>query len=446
MLLDVKRILRSRILTSPGQSAVTYVLFPIVVAFAIASSFILRENPCAHREAFIFFCTLYAFWCGLFGTCQSINTEVSTGEWSYWVLGCHRSRFAHFMAHLVCGFLIAAFQIVLCIVFLCTVLNWMSSGMGGCDNGIFMNLRHVYLQEDVLFGNVLPTAVDFFKLYGCEWVSFAIGPLILLTSMLLADFAGVGFGAFFSCVAKNPIMSLASAVAFIVIVAVLSATTLRDPKEKTCYVNEKGKDTRHFSPVYLLVKGWSGNAEKPALRDFRVGGLPMKDARALEWMSFVLPQRYFFNVGRLTFDDGLYLRHPSGIRGSCDNRYCRCVKCLGIADELGEIRWMRNFMNEDDSDYIQLYENPNARTSAWTIPGLNVPRELSAVERAKALRDFMRANGGFWAYDIWGLSSLVLLFVKIVLAETFVLVLQVAICAGMSLIIIKNRRCFNELR
>ncbi len=118
-MLEFKRVVSTTWNRSLGRTVFEFIILPLAVAFVMVSSFLARSAPDAQGEAFLYFGTIYAFWCGLFGTCQSFNGEVNSGEWSYWMLGLHRSVLRHYLAHFAAGFLFAMLQVGMSLLFLC---------------------------------------------------------------------------------------------------------------------------------------------------------------------------------------------------------------------------------------------------------------------------------------------------------------------------------------
>ncbi len=458
MCIDFMRILRRRIFADSTRAFVLYIVFPIVVALVIAYAFILRLDECDHRDGLVFFSTLYAFWCGLFGTCQSINSEVATGEWCYWVLGCYRSRSKHLCAHIVVGIFLTFVQIFMSVVFLCFLCDWFCRLIGS-QSTILVNLQNMYLREEVLFDGVWSVCLDFFEWTGSEWLGQMIVPTILLVSMLFAGLSGVGLGILFSCCLKEPLSSLNFSVVCIVVVAILSYTTLHNPNHMNHYIDKNGKDRRHFTPIYLLIKGYVGNMKKTIrlsgenkVESFKIHRLDLGDARALEWFSFILPQRYFYNIGRLTFNDKGYLCRPVLKQGGgyeCDTFYCRCAKCLGVSESLG--KWATNFYEGKAGNkftpFIKIDSLGKRISNAWTMEeGLGFDDGCTKKERKILVRNFVTKNGGLIKGNYWGVRSFFCLFAKIALVEALVLVFQFGVCCLISLIIINRKRCYNLLR
>ena len=118
MLLEMRRVLSMTWSRSRGRNIIEFIVLPLLVAYVMVTAFLARSAPDAQCEAFLFFGTLYAFWCGLFGSCQAFNGEVNSGEWSYWMLGTHRGILRHYVAHFAVAFLFALAQVALSLFFL----------------------------------------------------------------------------------------------------------------------------------------------------------------------------------------------------------------------------------------------------------------------------------------------------------------------------------------
>ncbi len=446
--IDFNRILRRRVLADPMRTVVLYGVFPVVIALVIAYAFVLRSEGINQRGGLVFFSTLYAFWCGLFGTCQSINGEVSSGEWSYWVLGCHRSRFNHLLAHVGAGILLSFLQIVVSVFFLCFVFDWCCPYVGYAENQILVNLQSAYLIKDAVFDGVWSACIDFMDWSDRRWGGLMIAPGILLVSMLLAGLSGVGFGILFSCCVKEPLSSLNLSVMYIVVVAILSFTTLANPESPSFYVKEDGNDGRHFTPLYLLCRGYVENSRKTIYvksrhgeETFQISRLGLGDARVLEWMSFVLPQRYFYNVGRMTFDDRGYLRRP-GIASECVARYCRCARCLGVTESWGQ--WAENFYEGSSSDTFS--SGCRQKEAPWSLNGFCGEDIHDEETMRKRIREFVGRMGGLIRGNHWGICSFFMLFLLIALWETGMILILFVVCLAVSWGMIEKRRCFNVLR
>jgi hypothetical protein len=117
--LDFKRVFSRRVSENKLSVILELGLQPLVVAVLVFVAFIHREDVDPYRLNFLYFSSLYAFWIGLFGACQAINSEVKSGEWCYWVLGMGRNRTTHVLA---IGTSCLLFAFIQCLVFLVAVV------------------------------------------------------------------------------------------------------------------------------------------------------------------------------------------------------------------------------------------------------------------------------------------------------------------------------------
>ncbi len=99
-LLDVRRLFVRRISANLPSLLLENLLQPAGVACVVLFAFVNRADPEDLRETLVYFSTLFAFWIGMFGSCQSINAELRNGEWSYWVLGLGRNRYGLSLIHI----------------------------------------------------------------------------------------------------------------------------------------------------------------------------------------------------------------------------------------------------------------------------------------------------------------------------------------------------------
>ena len=290
--LDFQRVFSRRVSGNAKSVWLELVLQPLVVAALVFIAFLNREDVDPYRLNFLYFSTLYAFWVGLFGSCQAINSEVRSGEWCYWVLGMGRNRTTHVLA---IGTSCLAFAFVQCLVFLVAIVTL--SGIAGadichcpCRDAPFNHFVDMYVSLPNGKASVDPLS----QMNGALWyvlsakwgsfgpAAFAIGifGLALAASLVSGTCYGLFFGAFF----KDPATSLNMAVGFVVLLGMVSLCGLRgDRKEKVDAL---------FAPLH------EGATVRATMNreDFASNAIP---AAAI---SYVLPQRYFFNIGRTTFN------------------------------------------------------------------------------------------------------------------------------------------------
>jgi hypothetical protein len=139
---------------------------------------------------------------------------------------------------------------------------------------------------------------------------FAVGLFAL--SLLAAFVSGTLFGLFFGSVFREPATSLNMAVGFVVLLGMVSLCGLRgDGDEKVDALFAPIRDMSTVRKIEMKQEHFPTNV------------VP------LEVFSFFLPQRYFFNIGRTSFNkdwsddedvqDSLRKRFVSGKSGSSSN-------------------------------------------------------------------------------------------------------------------------------
>ena len=289
--LDFRRVFSRRVSGNVKSVLLELVVQPLVVAALVFIAFLNRDKVDPYRLNFLYFSTLYAFWVGLFGSCQAINSEVRSGEWCYWVLGMGRNRTTHVFA---IGISCLLFALVQCAVFLLAVV--ILSGVAGidichcpCRDTPFNHFVDMFVSVPNGEASVDPI----FQMNGALWfilsakwgsfcpVAFASG--IFGLSLMAALVSGTCFGLFFGAFFKEPATSLNMAVGFVVLLGMISLCGLRgDGSEKVDAL---------FAPLRdgAIVRG------KMNREHFASNAVP---AAAI---SYALPQRYFFNIGRVTF-------------------------------------------------------------------------------------------------------------------------------------------------
>ena len=287
--LDFWRVFSRRISGNKKSLLLELVAQPLVVAALVFMAFLNHDDVDAYKLNFIYFSTLYAFWIGMFGSCQAINSEVRSGEWCYWVLGMGRNRTTHVLAIWMSCLLFAFMQ---CLVFfLFTVaLAKICPVVGADGTGVTNHFIDMFVSAPC--GKA--TAEPIYQMNGALWFVLTsywgdLGPAlfamsIFALSLFLALVTGTFFGLLFGSLFKEPATSLNIAVGFVVLLGMLSLCGLRgDGKEKVDAL---------FAPLYERgIVLATMNRE-----NFASNAVP---AAAI---SYILPQRYFFNVGRITFN------------------------------------------------------------------------------------------------------------------------------------------------
>lgn len=246
---------------------------PVLVAVLVMLAFMTSSPP--KDDKFIFFSTLYAFWLGLFGSCQTLNGEVASGEWSYWVLG-NRLRFrTHLLAVTFVSFAIPCLQVGF---FTVTTLALDRLVMQGTLVAVFAQsgFQLCFPDSQGATGMLTPE--------GQWWLAV----FVFVTALLAASTSGVCLGTLLSASFKEQASSVRAAVAVIVVQAVISATVLE-------------RDLR----FPLLTIWWDATQRSAFFDDIRQNepNLPIlgrhKGEALLEDLSLLTPQRYFYNIGRV---------------------------------------------------------------------------------------------------------------------------------------------------
>lgn len=307
-LLDVRRLFVRRISANLPSLLLENLLQPAGVACVVLFAFVNRADPEDLRETLVYFSTLFAFWIGMFGSCQSINAELRNGEWSYWVLGLGRNRYVHLAAIGTVNFAFALAQLA---AFLLTIwLFRFLSGVGTLGIGsIYANFMEMFLSASgecpgsPLFqmqGLLKPILASGFA--GAEELFvFALFGFALLAAAV----SGIGFGLLFSATFRDPAVSLNVSVGFVVVTGMLSYVGLKgagtEAERETNFLCER------MAPVALAATRPPG-----AATELRAGsGAAL---RALASVASVLPQRYFYNLGTLTFERTLPVYEVDGAR------------------------------------------------------------------------------------------------------------------------------------
>ena len=314
--LDFKRVFSRRVFGNLVLVLLELGLQPLIVAVLVFVAFIHRNDVDPYRLNFLYFSTLYAFWVGLFGACQAINSEVKSGEWCYWVLGMGRNRTTHVLA---IGTSCLLFALIQCLVFLVALVALAHFFQGGGANGTG-SINH-FVDIFVSVPNGKASIDPLHQMNGALWYVLAartkwacMGPFlfaggVFALSLLAAFVSGTLFGLFFGSVFREPATSLNIAVGFVVLLGMVSLCGLQgDGEEKV-------------DPLFAPIHGWATVRHYYENREqFASNAVPA------EVISYFLPQRYFFNIGRMSFNkdwseeeevqDSLRKRFVSGKSGS----------------------------------------------------------------------------------------------------------------------------------
>lgn len=348
MFLELRRVFSGVAGRGWGRLSFDFLVLPFLVAAIMNAAFLARSSPDAHRESFLYFGTLYAFWCGLFGSCQAFNGEVASGEWSYWMLGMRRRICRHYLAHFVVSAFFALIQVSVSLLFLYGLwsLDSVAVPMGlvseTSESGTcFVNQIVALLKGGEAYNlQGLQATMKHFDQLASErnttWFAFCLKYFAL--GDIVAVFSGVTLGLLVSSACSTPQLSLTVSVLVVVSCTIFSYVGVKG------YGNSEG-DVREFAPVSLILRQQGKQFPKAATG----GRCPQfqsrwRDGGSVEMASFLLPQRYFFNIARVPC---LNLEYSLGRGIDSDGRTwhdperlvehskvfangCKCPVCLGL--------------------------------------------------------------------------------------------------------------------
>ncbi|HIV09248.1 MAG TPA: hypothetical protein IAC79_03950 [Candidatus Spyradenecus faecavium] len=345
-------------------------LLPAFLAVALTFIFIFRGTPEDAFSTFIFFSTLYFFWIGLFLSCRTINESIETGEWSYWVLGTRRSIRSYLCMQALYQIAIVLLMALVFDATLALLVHWgagwwtdalVSSYFGPiADNVQSPKLMAIFLgDERTLCMRDSSHVVRFWFVWRFivyHWLG-----------LLMAGVSGVIVGLLLSACFRKPIQSITGAVCVVMVSIVVSFTSLDATRTAADQDNDRLTLSREdsqpplFLPLYYIVQTacntpqsfgqvvcppvtyYSGSKESTihlvqTPRPLRTWTTAFRIAQGL---SYLLPQRYFFNIAHVTVARyGVLSRGaawdasgnawegetPCGHGGTCP-----CVYCVGIA-------------------------------------------------------------------------------------------------------------------
>lgn len=476
-MLEFRRVVSTTWNRSFWRTVFEFVLLPLAVAFVMVSSFLARSAPDAQGEAFLYFGTIYAFWCGLFGTCQSFNGEVNSGEWSYWMLGLHRSVLRHYFAHFIAGFLFAMLQVGMAMLYLWCL--WKIGAVVKPLGCVFVapDYGHSFINQ---VGSMLKggTAYNLQGLWAAMnaanksvgtdntlWFTFCSG--FYLAGVAMAVISGVSIGLLVSAVCPTPHVSQNAAVLLIVACCICSHTG-------TVGFGEDSRSEREFAPIDLIMRQKGRqyqddrtyieayNREKktaPNRRQTR-----WKDGGAVEQLSFLLPQRYFFNIARIpclklaaslgfekeiNSEESRLWHNPERlaahtIRNGSD--FCKCPVCIGL---------LRVIKTNDC--YVVSWQGKDCQLDKhWIGAGKSAGNWKSHVLVTANKRGNEIFEESLWddpakfqqavELDVGGVGTLISFCRRTAVVEALALFLWCVLYAGITLISLKTGRQFNELR
>lgn len=304
MFLEFSRVAMNRRDMGKARLFCDFLAIPFLVALMLTLSYLSRDTVSDHRTSFVYFSTLYAFWCGLFGSCQAFNGEVASGEWSYWVLGQRRPLLPHLLSHFAIGIMCALLQVVVCAAFVVALSLVLKN-----DGGTLIKKLTDMLSHDGDYGlNGYWTFLNAGATGAYYWALIKY----LLMGLAAALISGTCLGLLISAVFRNPQTSLSASVCVIVACTVLSQTSLKG-EGNGC------SGTRDFAPASLVWRQYAQcRADKVPYARYKKKNLTFfADGGAVELASWFLPQRFFFNLGRIPFLD---LNSDAFDREWCDSK------------------------------------------------------------------------------------------------------------------------------
>ena len=454
MILEIRRVSSLARSRGKGRRCFEFVILPFLVAAVIVASFLARSKPDAQGEAFLFFGTLYAFWCGLFGSCQAFNGEVASGEWSYWMLGMRRSPLKHYLAHFAVSSVSALMQVLASLLFLWLLwqlgiwikpLGYLFIFHG--EESSFMNQAVAMLKGGSAYNlEGLNAALNAINGRGNEpntlWFCFCLRYYI--AGSVAAIVAGVSVGLLISALCPAPQISLVMSVFLVVACTICSHTGIAG------FGNDSSRE-REFAPVWLTWKQQGHEFEEATGNS--ISQTRWQDGGAIEHFSYLLPQRYFFNIARIPClkleaslgMDGLQRSWRNGDRLAAHTQkmtnHCKCPVCLGVVNvESRDLDGITAyFVIDPDGDEFPLERH-------WIGAGC-----ASGNWKKKVLGDDVVSGGpGMFrrvvANNVGGMKSLFALCRKMAWGETLTLLLWCAFYALVAIVNIRRGRWFNELR
>lgn len=459
MFLELRRVFSGMGGRGWPRLAFDFLVLPFLVAAIMTTAFLARSTPDAHRDSFLYFGTLYAFWCGLFGSCQAFNGEVASGEWSYWMLGMRRGICRHYLAHFAVSVLFGLTQVAVSLFFLWGIwkLGAVIKPLGyffiSPDKGnSFVNQMAALLKGGTAYNlqKLQSTMKHFDSIGGGQNITwFIFCAKFYLLGSVTAIVSGVTLGLLISSLCQTPQVSLTVSVLIVVSCTIFS------------YVGIKGgtndqQMAREFAPVTLICRQ-GGRQFMDALdlegRSPRDDRFPKyqsrwRDGGTVEMTSFVLPQRFFYNIARIPCLD-LEYSLGSGIDAEWADWYdpkrllehasntvigCKCPVCIGLVsmqmtNQVPMVIETTGEMNSLDHHWIEksgsTWKDAMFSDREWECPG--------------AFQIAMRENRG-------GIKSLLSLSSMMAWTEAAVAMLWCVAHFLATLFCIHKKEMFRELR
>lgn len=411
--LDFRRVASRRVSGNVRSMLVELLLQPIFVAVLVFVAFIHREDIDSYRLNFLYFSTLYAFWIGLFGACQAINSEMKSGEWCYWVLGMGRNRTVHVLAIYSSCLLFACIQ---CLVFLFVVV-----ALSGAADMPFNHFVDMFVKLPDGTASVDPI----YQMNGALWYVLsaklgAHGPAVFATSifgfaLVVALVTGTSFGLCLGAFFREPATSLNIAVGFVVLLGMVSLCGFKGSGKK---VDENEKVDASFALLHetMSEKYFASNTIPSAV------------------VSYFLPQRYFFNIGSVTFE-----KDWSRNKAVHSNR-CIRVRQNKQADEL--LRFHARWLEKLDDVAFPVVNGSNALTN-WIDLTKEECTSLADQDIEKLIQ-FLRDHPEY--HDGWCVVSYSRNFLSAVGQETLPLVILNVFFWAITLLAVWKKQCYQQLR
>lgn len=360
------------------------IVAPAVLAFVLTLIFVFRGTPADTVSSFVFFSTIYFFWTGLFDSCQTINGSIQSGEWAYWVLGTRRNAGSYLAAQVLCksiriAALTMAFSAVLLALCHWGQAWWTEALVWPWLDGVkdtAPTLTALFLGDELAAGPA-------------ESLEYVAWPVLWRfvwyhgLGLFMAGFAGVAIGLTLSGICREPIHSITGAIVVVMLAMILSFVSLNASRvedehgisaENRLTLSENVRPPL-FLPVYYSFHAWQSPQGRSLWEvvwpEVTYPGDDVRDKdkrsdarRAVgNWVfsaahlaSYLLPQRYFFNLAHATIPrygylsrgstagghawDGVGRTYALGESGAtavlpCDRWRakgfaCPCVYCLGL--------------------------------------------------------------------------------------------------------------------
>lgn len=418
--LDFRRVASRRVSGNVYSLLLEIVWQPFVVALIVFAAYINRDDIDAYRCNFLYFSTLYAFWIGLFGACQAINSEMKSGEWCYWVLGMERNRTVHVLAIFSSCLLFAFIQ---CLMFLIVVV-----ALSGAADMPFNHFVDMFVKLPDGRASVDPI----YQMNGALWYVLsakwgALGPAVFATSifgfaLVAALVTGTSFGLLSGSLFREPATSLNKAVGFVVLLGMVSLCGLKGSGNKV-------DENKMVEASFALLR------EKMSDEYLRTNNIP--------WavVSYILPQRYFYNIGSVTFE-----KDWSRIDVVYSNRCTRIHQNVRVGHDYPDsdqtnkfhARWLEKF----DGVTFPVVSGENGVMNWIKLTKEEYFRLCN--QEIGTLIQFLRDHPEY--YNGWRVALCRRNFLSTIGLETLPLLLLNVICLAGTLLAVWKKQCYQQLR